>query len=97
MENEILTREPETTLRRRVFDSICALLPGVLSRELPGLTEGTKLMAELGMRSASMLELLLGLEDDLGIEIDVEEIDEAGMRTVGDLASFVASHTITDG
>ena len=97
MEHETLTREPDVALRQRVFDSIRALLPGVLGRELPDLCEDTKLMAELGMRSASMLELLLGLEDDLDIEIDVEEIDEAGMRSVGDLADFVASHAITGG
>jgi acyl carrier protein len=84
-------------LRQRVLDSITALLPGVLGRELPELAEGTTLMAELGMRSANMLELLLGLEDDLDIEIDVEDIDEAGMRSVGDLADYVAGHTITDG
>jgi acyl carrier protein len=97
MDNETLTSEIDAALRQRVFDSICALLPGVLGRELPELSEDTKLMAELGMRSASMLELLLGLEDDLGIEIDVEEIDEAGMRSVGDLADFVAGHTVQDG
>ena len=81
-------------MRQRVVGSVLALLPGVLGRDLPGLTEGSKLAGELGLRSAAMLELLLGVEDDLGIEIDVEEIDEAGMRSVGDLADFVASHTI---
>ena len=97
MENEILVEETDTPLRERVFASILALLPEVMGLELPGLSGETKLMEELGMRSANMLELLLGLEDDLEIEIDVEEIDEAGMRSVGDLADFVASHTITDG
>jgi acyl carrier protein len=97
MENEILAEEADTSLQERVFGSILALLPEVMSRELPGLSGETKLMDELGMRSATMLELLLRLEDDLEIEIDVEEIDEAGMRSVGDLADFVADHTITDG
>ena len=32
-----------------------------------------KLMSDLGMRSASMLELLLELEDNLDIQIDVED------------------------
>lgn len=95
MENEILAEEAGTSLRDRVFGSILALLPGVMGRELPGLSGQTKLMEELGMRSSSMLELLLGLEDDLEIEIDVEEIDESGLRSVGDLARFIASHTIT--
>jgi acyl carrier protein len=92
-----VTEGIDAALRQRVFDSITTLLPGVLGRELPELSEGTTLMAQLGMRSANMLELLLGLEDDLDIEIDVEDIDEAGMRSIGDLADYVAGHTITDG
>ncbi len=95
MEQETLTRGGDAALRQRVFDSMSALLPGVLGREMPHVSEDMKLMSELGMRSASLLELLLGVEDDLGIEIDVEEIDAAGMRSVGDLADYVASHLIT--
>jgi len=44
-----------------------------------------------------MLELLLEIEDDLEIQIEVEDIDDAAMTSVGDLADFVASHAITDG
>ena len=54
-----------------------------------------KLMQDLGLRSASMLELFLELEDRLSIEIDLEEIDEAAVTSVGDLADFVASHATT--
>jgi acyl carrier protein len=43
-----------------------------------------------------MLELLLELEDSLDIQIDVEDIDEAAMTSVGDLADFVAGHAITN-
>jgi acyl carrier protein len=69
----------------------------VLSREIPVISEDMKLMSELGMRSASMLELLLEIEDDLDIQIEVEDIDDAAMTSVGDLADFVAGHAITDG
>ena len=69
----------------------------MLSREIPEISEDMKLMSELGMRSASMLELLLEIEDDLDIQIEVEDIDDAAMTSVGDLADFVASHAITDG
>jgi acyl carrier protein len=78
---------------QQVFDAISALLPEVLGKDVTGMTADTQLMAELGMRSASMLELLLELEDNLDISIDVEDIDEAGMRSVGDLAEFVAKHS----
>lgn len=97
MDHETLTPLPSAELRPRVMASISRLLPRVIGREIPEVSEGMKLMSELGMRSASMLELLLELEDDLDIQIEVEDIDDAAMTSVGDLADFVASHAITDG
>jgi acyl carrier protein len=97
MDHETLTPRASAELRPRVFDSISRLLPRVLGREIPAMSEDMKLMSELGMRSASMLELLLEIEDDLEIQIEVEDIDDAAMTSVGDLADFVASHAITDG
>ena len=97
MDHQTLTSPASAELRPRVFDSISKLLPRVLGREIPAMSEDMKLMSELGMRSASMLELLLEIEDDLEIQIEVEDIDDAAMTSVGDLADFVASHAITDG
>ncbi len=97
MDHETLTPLPGAELRPRVVDSISRLLPRVIGREIPVISEGMQLMSELGMRSASMLELLLELEDDLEIQIEVEDIDGAAMTSVGDLADFVASHAVTDG
>jgi acyl carrier protein len=97
MDHETLTPLPSAELRPRVFDCISKLLPRVLNRETPAITEDMKLMSELGMRSASMLELLLEIEDDLDIQIEVEDIDDAAMSSVGDLADFVASHAVADG
>lgn len=97
MDHEALTPLPGAELRPRVFASISRLLPVVIGREIPAISEDMKLMSELGMRSASMLELLLELEDDLDIQIEVEDIDDSAMTSVGDLADFVAGHAITDG
>src|SRR5215469_15107825 len=97
MDHETLTPLAGAELRLRVFESITRLLPRVLGREIPAMSEDMKLMSELGMRSASMLELLLEIEDDLDIQIEVEDIDDAAMTSVGDLADFVAGHAITDG
>jgi len=97
MDHQTLTSPESAELRPRVFDSITQLLPKVLGREIPAMSEDMKLMSELGMRSASMLELLLEIEDDLEIQIEVEDIDDAAMTSVGDLADFVAGHAIIDG
>ncbi len=91
-----MTQLPDAGLRQRAVDAIAVLLPRVLDRETLVIAPQMKLMEDLGMRSASMLELLLELEDNLDVQIDVEDIDEAAMTSVGDLADFVASHAITD-
>jgi acyl carrier protein len=86
----------ETDLRQRVVDSIGQLLPRVLKREIGELSESARLFDELGLSSATTLELLLELEENMEIQIDVEEIDQDDLESIGALASFVASHTQTD-
>lgn len=91
-----MTTQLDTAFRQRVFGKIGELLPRVLDREIPEVTDSTQLMSELGLRSATMLELLLELEDTLEIQIEVEDIDQANMNTVGDLADFIATHAVAD-
>ncbi len=87
---------PDAEFRQRVVGSIGTLLPRVLKREVPSVPEDAGLFAELGLTSAATLELLLELEEDLEIQIDVEEIDQGDLQTVGTLADFVATHAIAD-
>jgi acyl carrier protein len=96
MEQEAMPQLPDAGLRQRAFDAITMVLPRVLGSDALVITPETKLMEDLGLRSASMLELLLELEDSLDVQIDVEDIDGAAMTSVGDLAGFVAGHAITD-
>jgi acyl carrier protein len=86
----------DTDLRQRVVDSIGQLLPRVLKRDVGAVPENTRLFDELGLSSASTLELLLELEEALEIQIDVEEIDQDDLESIGALASFVSTHTLTD-
>src|SRR5260370_40083149 len=94
MQQDSVTAHLDSALRQRVFDSISVLLPRVLGQEIPAGSNGTKLMAELGLRSATMLELLLELADNLESQIDVEGIDQAAMDSVGDLADDIARRKI---
>lgn len=91
-----MTANLDVTLRQRVFDTVRLTLPRVLGREIPVITDSTELRGDLGMRSATTLELLLELEDSLEIQIDVEEIGQGKMNTIGDLADFVALHSTMD-
>jgi acyl carrier protein len=93
---EQATAQPDTDLRERVVVSIGTLLPKVLKRDVPAMPEQTRLFDELGLSSASTLELLLELEEDLDIQIDVEEIDQGDLASIGSLADFVSAHALTD-
>ncbi|HUJ06842.1 MAG TPA: phosphopantetheine-binding protein [Streptosporangiaceae bacterium] len=82
--------DPE--FRERVVGTMTTVLDRLLDRPEP-VTEDMRLMEELGLSSTLGLELMLELEDQLEILIDVELMDQDQMRTVGDLATFVAGHS----
>jgi acyl carrier protein len=50
-------------------------------------------MEELALSSTLGLELLLEVEDQLMVLIDVEVMDADQMKTLGDMATFVAGHS----
>lgn len=91
-----MTANLDVALRQRVLDAVRLILPRVLGREIPAIADSTELRGDLGLRSATTLEVLLELEDDLEIEIDVEELGQGTMNTIGDLADFVARHSTKD-
>ena len=81
--------------RQQVADTMVTVLARLLDRSEP-VTEDMRLMEELGLSSTLGLELLLQLEDQLMILIDVEQLDPDHMKTVGDMATFVAGHSQRD-
>ena len=87
----------DSAFRDQVMESIHVILPKVLAldtEKTAGLSEGTRLMEDLSMTSATTLELILELEDALDIQIDVEEIEPADLASLGALADFVAGHVV---
>ncbi|WP_194895764.1 phosphopantetheine-binding protein [Catenulispora pinisilvae] len=83
-------------LRARIVDTVCALLPDVLKREVDGAGEGTTLMEDLGMSSTGALEIVLLLEENLEVEISVEDLGREHFETVGTLADYVAGNVIPE-
>jgi acyl carrier protein len=52
-------------------------------------TEDASFVDDLGADSLDVVELIMGLEDEFGIEISDEEAEN--IRTVGDAVRFIAS------
>jgi acyl carrier protein len=90
-EPEMATAAVDADLRARVVDRIVALLPRVLKRDVPDLSEATSL-TDFNLSSTSMLELMLEIEDSLEIQVDVEDFDDPDGETIGALADYVARH-----
>jgi acyl carrier protein len=91
-----MTVSSDVDLRQRIVDETYVLLPDVLRREFPDVSEETRLMEDLGLTSSTTLELMLGLEENLEIQINVEEIEEDDVGTIGKLATFISTHLLDD-
>lgn len=86
----------DTDRRQQILESMCSLLPRVLRREIPDAGADTRLMEDLGMTSSTTLELLLELEENLSIQINVEDIGEDDVTTLGALADFIAGNLLPE-
>ena len=64
-----------------------AVIAQVSKTDPATITPEMELVADLGLDSARALELLVELEDKLGIEIDDE--DAAKLNTVGDILHYL--------
>jgi len=91
-----IVAEVDPALRAQVVETLLDLLPKVLKREVPGVSEDTTLMDALGISSTTGLELILELEDRLEREISVEDLDRAHFETVGSLAGYVAGNLLPE-
>jgi acyl carrier protein len=97
MEQGIASAQSDAALRQRVLDSINAVLPHILRGETPAITESTRLMEDLDLSSTSTLELMLEMEEDMEVQIDVEDIEQKDLASIGALADFIAGHALTAG
>jgi acyl carrier protein len=79
-----------TDNRARVVAGIITALGAVLEEDVPELTEDSKL-ADVGLDSTGVLELLMQLEETLGVEFDTDNLEMSHFESVRSLAGFVAT------
>ena len=63
-------------------------LSTVLNREVPEISPELRLFEDLALDSTSVIELLMSLEDTIGLEIDSDELGPEVFETVGSLADY---------
>lgn len=91
MTGTAVSRPSSDESRSTTVDSIAAALARVLKRDAEGIGESTRLFEDLGLDSTSVLELLLEVEDDLGVEFDADTLEQHHFETVGTLAAYVTA------
>ncbi|MDI5964570.1 phosphopantetheine-binding protein [Streptomyces sp. SL13] len=66
-------------------------LSEVLNREVAALREDQRLFEDLALDSTSVIELLMSLEDTVGLEVDPDDLEPEVFQTVGTLVDYVAA------
>lgn len=82
-----------TADRERYVNAVREGLSEVLNKDVTGAEESVRLFDELGLDSSSALELLITIEEILGVQFDADELEMTHFETVGSLAGFVAAET----
>jgi acyl carrier protein len=76
-------------LEIQIRESLRQALGDVLDSAPPELAGDTRLFADLALDSTNVIELLMSLEDTLGLEIDPDELKPEAFETVGTLSEYI--------
>ena len=75
-----------------VYEKIISMICEQFGMEPEELSESTSFTEDMGIDSVDVVELVVDLETEFGLdEIPEEELKK--MRTIGDLAAYVTAHT----
>lgn len=75
--------------RQNVVTALENALTEVLERSVTGLTGDVKLFDDLHLDSTTMLEMLMTLEDSIGLVVDPEDLDADDFISVDTFTNFV--------
>lgn len=77
-----------TEIRKVLRSELSTILD---NEELPDLTDDMRLLTELGLDSTGVVELLLALEDSLGLPLEPDDLTPEVFETVGSLSAFISA------
>jgi acyl carrier protein len=71
------------------FEKITAILAEQLDADKDAMTMDTKIADDLGADSLDLVDLLMSVEDEFGIEIPDEDVEN--ISTIGDIVEYIDS------
>lgn len=80
--------------REQTVEHIRVALSVVLDREIPQLDADARLVEDLGLDSTNVVELMMALEDSIGLEVDLDELEPEVFSTVATLADFMRAEAL---
>lgn len=72
-----------------IFDKITEILAEQLAADKDTMTNDTKIAEDLGADSLDLVDLLMSIEDEFGIEIPDEEVEN--LKTIGDVVNYISA------
>ena len=73
-----------------MLEQIKELVADKLGADAEESTEKTSFKEDLGADSLDLFELVMGLEDEFGIEIPTDDLEQ--ITTVGDVINYINEH-----
>ena len=73
-----------------VFEKVKAILSEQFDVEEDTITNDTTITEDLGADSLDVVDLLMSIEDEFGIEVPDTEIEN--IKTVGELVKYIEDH-----
>ena len=73
-----------------VLEKVKAILAEQFDVEEDKVTADTDLQEDLGADSLDVVDLLMSIEDEFGVEVPVDEIEN--IKTVGSLVSYIEAN-----
>lgn len=71
------------------LDVLKKVIAEVLSVDEDEITPDTTFVDDLGADSLDIFQIIMGVEEELGIEINTDEIDEDSLKTVEDAVELI--------
>lgn len=89
----IMTVEPHAARildRDKIGEITTRVLADMVQRDMETLGEDVRLFLDLSLTSINALELIMMLEDELGVELRTDALSWSHLETLGSLTSYVA-------
>ena len=71
------------------LETLQRIIAEVLDVDEEEITADTRLNEDLGADSLDAVEIIMGIEDELGITVPQEELEEKNLATVGDILELI--------